>query len=180
MKVLIIENDANKLDNAIRIVKRYFKSAEIVHVNNYNDAMKTCYTKRDIDEFDLIILDMAFCRARPYENTDPILHPQTGSMFLAHLANRKSCTPVIIYSFEKDYLELYKKFLFPSFESICYNYDSYPLFVEGSEVAKLYEEISAIAEELLTASSFIINHAHTHAELEKAIYEFRHLMKKAG
>ena len=53
MKVLIIENDSNRLDNTIRVLRRYFKSAKIVHINNYNDAIKTCSTTRDIDEFDL-------------------------------------------------------------------------------------------------------------------------------
>ena len=180
MKVLIIENDSNRLDNTIRVLRRYFKSAQIVHINNYNDAIKACYTKKDIDEFDLIILDMTFCRARPYKNADPILHPQTGSMFLAHLANRKSNTPVIIYSKEKDYLEMYKTFLFPSFMSICENCDSFPLFVEGSEVDKIYQEVTAIGEELLSASNFIIGHAHTNTELEKFLLIYRNLMKKAG
>ena len=86
MKVLIIENDANKLDNAIRIVKKCFKSAKIVHINNYNDAIKVCSTKKQIEEFKLIVLDMAFCRAKPFDGVDPVLHPKTGSMFLAHLA----------------------------------------------------------------------------------------------
>lgn len=180
MKVLIIENDANKLGNAIRIVKNHFKSAKIVHINNYNDAIKTCSTTRDIDEFDLIILDMVFCRAKPHEGVDPILHPQTGSMFLAHLAQKKSCTPTIIYSFEKDYLVKYKQFLFPTFETICYNYDSFPLFVEGSEVGKLYDEITAEGEELLRASNFIIGHAHNYAELEKTLRKYWNIMKKAG
>lgn len=180
MKVLIIGNDTNKLDNAIRIVRRYFKSAKIVHINNYNDAVKTCSTKKDIDEFDFIILDMVFCRAKPHECADPVLHHQTGSMFLAHLARKSSCTPVIIYSQEKDFLEMYKNFLFPSFETICYNYDSFPLFVECSEVAKLYTEITAISEELLNASNFIIGHAHNHAELQKTIHKYRKIMKKTG
>lgn len=175
MKVLIIESNINTLDNAIRTVRRHFKSAKIVHVNNYNDAIKT-----NIDEFDLIIMNMFFCRAKPYENTDPILHTQTGSMFLAHLARKKACTPVIIYSSTKDYMEIYKSFLFPSFELICYNFDSYPLFIEGSEVEKLYNESTANGEKLLQASNFVIDHAHTLAELERSLYKFRHLMKKAG
>ena len=180
MKVLIIDSDANRVDNTIRIVKRRFKSVKIVHINNYNDAIKTCSTTRDIDEFDLIILDMAFCRARPYKGVEPILHPQTGSMFLAHLAKRISCTPVIIYSSEKDYLKTYKQFLFPAFETICYNYDSYPLVVEGSEVGKLYDEITAEGEELLRASNFVIGHAHNHAEFETILCNRRIIMKKAG
>ena len=180
MKVLIIVNDSVKLDNAIRMVKRYFKSAQVVHVNNYNDAVKTCYTKREINEFNLIIIDMVFCRADPHENPDPVLHPQAGSMFLSHLAKRKTCTPVIIYSTTKDYLKDYKEFLFPSFETICDNFDSHPLFVEGSDVDKLYREITVYGNELLNASNFVIGHAHTLAELEKSIYKLRNLMKKAG
>ena len=180
MKVLIIENDSIKLDNTIQMVRRTFKSAKIVHINNYNDAIKRCYTKRDINEFDLIILDMAFCRANPHENTDPVLHPQAGSMFLAHLAKRNSNTPVIIYSYEKDYMKIYKNFLFPSFESICYNFDSYPLFLEGSEVDNLYKEITRNGEELLSASNFIIGQAHNLAELETHLRKIWNLMKKAG
>lgn len=180
MKVLIIENDANKLDNAIRIVKKRFKSAKIVHVNNYNDAITVCSTKKDIEEFNLIVLDMAFCRAKPLAEVNPILHPQAGSMFLSHLATRNSHTPVIIYSYENDYLEKYKTFLCPSFETICYNYDSYPLFVEGSQVAKLHAEITSVGEELLNASNFIIGHAHNQAELEQILRSYWRIMKKAG
>lgn len=180
MKVLIIENDANKLDNAIRIVKKVFKSAKIVHFNNYNDALKACSSKRDIDEFNLIILDMVFCRAKPYEGAEPIKHPLTGSMFLAHLAKRNSTTPVIIYSYEKDYMEMYKEFLFPSYETICYNYDSYPIFIEGSIVGKLYDEITAEGEKLLKASKFIVGHAHNRTELEHIVHKHWNIMKKAG
>ena len=179
MKVLIIENDANELDNAIRIVKKFFKSAKIVHINNYNDAIKVCSTKKQNEEFKLIVLDMAFCRAKPLEGVDPVLHPKTGSMFLAHLAENKSCTPVIIYSYEKDYLEKYKAFLFTSFETICYNNDSYPLFVEGSEVGRLYDEITSIGEKLLNASNFIIGHAHNQTELEQILRTHWNIMKKA-
>ena len=180
MKVLIIENDSNKLDNAIRIVKRYFKSAKIVHINNYNDAIQKCYTKRDIDEFDLIIIDIAFCRTNPHENPDPVLHPQAGAMFLAHLAKRKSCTPVIIYSSVKDYMAKYKEYLFPSFETICDNFDSHPLFVEGSDVDKLYQEIIAYGNELLNSSNFVIGHAHNHTDFETTFHKYWNLMKKAG
>lgn len=180
MKVLIIENDYNKLDNAIRVLRRHFKSAKIVHVNNYNDAIKKCSTKNDIDKFDLIILDMTFCRARPYKNSDPVLHPQTGSMFLAHLAHREANTPVIIYSKAKDYLKIYKSFLFPSFISICYNHDSFPIFVEGSEVQKLYDEATAIGEKLLAASNFVIGHAHDVTEFETTLLRHWNIMKKAG
>ena len=180
MKVLIIDNDANRVDNTIRIVKRQFKSAKIVHINNYNDAIKACSTTRDIDEFDLIIMDMVFCRARPNRGIDPVLHPQAGSMFLSHLAKKSCCTPVIIYSQEKDYLKKYKQFLFPTFETLCYNYDSYPLFIEGSEVGKLYDEITAEGEALLNASNFIIGHAHNHTEFENFLRNHWIIMKKAG
>lgn len=180
MKVLIIENDANKLDNAIRIVKKSFKSAKIVHINNFNDAYKACYKKSDIDEFDLIILDMVFCRAKPYEGTDPVKHRWAGSMFLSHLAKRKSTIPVIIYSTEANYLEKYKEYLFPAFQTFCYNYDSYPLFVEDSTVGKLYNEATAVAQELLEASDFVIGHAHTHTELGNIIRNHWNIMKKAG
>lgn len=180
MKVLIIENDSNKLDNAIRIIKRCFKSAQIVHMNNYNDAIKACNTKREIDGFNLIVIDIAFCRANPRENPDPVLHPQAGAMFLAHLAGRKACTPVIIYSYEKDYLEIYKNYLFPTFETICDNYDSHPLFVEGSDVDKLYTEITAYGNELLNASNFVIGHAHNLNELNIHLRQIWNQIRKAG
>ncbi len=180
MKVLIIENDFDKLDSAIRIVKKHFKSAKIVHINNYNEALKSCYSKKDIDKFDLIIFSMKFCRANPNGNPDPTKHPLAGSMFLSHLAQRKSKTPVIIFSDETNYLDIYKAYLFPAFETFCYNCDSYPLFVEGSMVGKLYDEATTLSQEIFDASNFVIGHAHTQNELDFFILKLRNIMKKAG
>jgi len=180
MKVLIIENDFDKLDSAIRIVKKSFKSVRIVHINNYTEALKACYSKKDIEKFDLIIFSMQFCRANPHGNPDPVKHPLAGAMFLSHLAQRKSTTPVIIFSDEKNYLDIYIAYLFPAFETFCYNYDSYPLFIEGSMVGKLYDEATARGQDILNASNFVIGHAHTQNELDILIRKFWNIMKKAG
>ena len=180
MKVLIIESCSDKLENAIRIVKTVCESANVVHIDNFNDALKVCYKKSDIDEFNLIILDIAFCRVKPYEGTDPIKHRFAGSMFLAHLAGKKSTVPVIIYSSETDYLEIYREYLFPAFETFCYNYDSHPIFVEGSTVGRLYEEATAKAQELFNASNFIISQAYSSDELKFILHNHWHIMEKAG
>ena len=180
MKVLIIGNDSNRLDITISIVKSFFKSAKIVHIDNFNEAYKVCYRKKDINKFNLIILDMEFCRAKPYKGTNPTKHKWTGCMFLSHLAERECNIPVIVYSSEDDYMERYKTYLFPSFEKFCDHYDSHPISIEGSDVGKLYDEVISVATKILENSHFIIGGVRTTQELKNIIHTHWNIMEKAG
>ena len=63
MKVLIIEDNDYKLDDAIRTINAH-EITEYVHVNNYMEAY-SLLRKGVIDEFDFIILDIQFFETRP-------------------------------------------------------------------------------------------------------------------
>ena len=96
MKVLIIEDNNYKLDDAIRIINAH-GITEYVHINNYMEAY-SLLRKELVDQFDFIILDIQFYETRPLLDSRAMPHQYAGYKFLLRLASENKSIPVFIFS----------------------------------------------------------------------------------
>lgn len=174
MKVLIIEDNEYKLEDAIQTLQK-FGITDYVHVNNYIQAVDICFRKKKLDEFDFIILDIQFYEYRAVDTFRTLPDQQAGYKFLYQLASKKASKPVFIFSSVTDYLKEYNDFLFPSFEEYSrhFNHGSQPfLFTRISEQKSRYDEMKRENSEILECTNFVVGHAHNKYELQSFITDF--------
>lgn len=169
MKVLIIEDNNYKLDDAIRTLKE-FGIEEYVHVNNFMEAYNLCFRKKLLDEIDFVILDIQFYELRPLIGGRDLPDQHAGYKFLRQLAFQKITIPVFIFSSVQDYASEYRDFLFPSFSEYVNQFKSSDfLFVRASSYSEKYHAEMKKNEELLSNTNFVIGQAHNKYELHTLI-----------
>lgn len=176
MKVLIVEDTSSKLETAVALLKKY-SITEYEHVNNYYEAVRICFSMNRIDEFDVIILDLFFYLHRPLIGSNDLPNQNAGYMFLCKMAEKKHKKPVIIFSREEEYIEQFKKFLFPSFSDFCTQAkQTSPIFIPRTvNLEKSYKEEMEKSEKMLKFIDFIIGHARNEYELEELFVNFINL-----
>lgn len=171
MKVLIIEDNNYKLDDAIRIINAH-GITEYVHINNYMEAY-SLLRKELVDQFDFIILDIQFYETRPLLDSRAMPHQYAGYKFLLRLASENKSIPVFIFSSVDSFEDGYKEFLFPPFSEYSKKYISSPIFYRESYYARRYEEEMKGNEEIQKKTlEFVHGHAHNQYELEVLIKQY--------
>ena len=166
MKVLIIEDNDYKLDNAVRILKD-FGIENYIHVNNFIEAYRLCFRQNILDEIDFIILDIQFYECRPLIGGRALPDQQAGYKFLRQLAYLSMTIPVFVFSSVEDYMSEYREFLLPTFTKYVKQFKSSDfLFTRMSTYSEKYETEMKVNEELLNRSNFVIGHAHNEYELQ--------------
>ena len=170
VKVLIIEDNKYKLEDAIQVLQKN-GITDYVHVNNYLDAVNVCFRKQRLSEFDFIILDIQFFEYRPLDRTLPDQY--AGYRFLYKLAAAQSSTPVLVFSSVEDYLKEYKDFLFPSYAEYSKSYmrNSF-IFSVASTIHTKYEEDKKRNQQILEYTNFVIGHAHNKHELHNLLKNY--------
>ena len=167
MKVLIIEDSKYKFEHAISVLQENGIS-EYVHFNNFQEANKFAIRKKNIQNFDLIILDMNFYLYRPFVGRD-LPDKQAGAMFLYQLLDNGLKTPVIIFSSETDYMSVLKKFMFPSLSEYAKHF-VLPMSLEHIE--SRYNSHLDKNNKLLSELDFVIGQAHHELELNHLLTVF--------
>ena len=171
MKVLIIEDNNYKLDDAIRIINDH-EITEYVHINNYMEAY-SLLRKGDISQFDFIILDIQFYETRPLHDSRAMPHQHAGYKFLLRLASMDIAIPVFIFSSVDSFKEGYKEFLFPPFSEYSKKYTSSPVYFRESYYTRRYHEEMKENEEIQAKTlEFVRGHAHNQYELEDLIKQY--------
>lgn len=171
VKVLIIEDNDYKLEDAVQILQAH-GITDYVHVNNYYEALNICFRKRRLSEFDFIILDIQFYECRPLRGGRDLPDQHAGYKFLHQLASKGSNIPVFVFSSVDDYLQEYKAFLFPSLSEYSRHFNSNTqsfLFARASTISMQYEKYKRENEEVLEKTTFVIGHAHNRYELKTLI-----------
>lgn len=169
MKVLIIEDNDYKLDNAIRTLKD-FGIEEYVHVNNFMEAYRMCFRQKLLDEIDFIILDIQFFEFRPLIGGRDLPDQHAGYKFLRQLAYQKMTTPVFVFSSVSNYTAEYREFLLPPFSEYINQFKSSDfLFTRTSSYSEKYYAEMKANEELLKQTNFVIGQAHNVYELQTLI-----------
>ena len=97
MKVLIIEDNDYKLEDAIQTLQS-FGITDYVHVNNYIEAVHICFRQKRLSEFDFIILDIQFYEYRVLKGDRALPDQYAGYKFLFKLAEIKASIPVFVFS----------------------------------------------------------------------------------
>ncbi len=171
MKVLIIEDNNYKLDDAIRIIKDH-EITEYIHINNYMEAY-SLLRKSDISQFDFIILDIQFYETRPLQGSSILPNQYAGYKFLLRLASMDVSIPVFIFSSVDSFYEGYKEFLFPSFSEYSKKFISSPVYFRESYYTRRYHEEMKENEEIQRKTlEFVRGHAHNQYELETLINQY--------
>lgn len=172
MKVLIIEDNDYKLDNAIRVIGKH-EITEYVHVNNYMEACNLL-RKGLLDEIDFIILDIQFYETRPLLDSRGAMPDQhAGYKFLLRLASADKTIPVFLFSSIDSFEEGYKEFLFPPFSEYRIKFVSSPIFYRESYYSNRYKEEMKANEEIQKKTlGFVRGHAHNQYELETLIRQY--------
>lgn len=171
MKVLIIEDNDYKLEDAIQTL-RELGITDYVHINNYYEAINLCFRKQRLSEFDFIILDIQFYEYRPLRGGRDLPDQHAGYKFLYQLASKESKVPVFIFSSVSDYLQEYQDFLFPSLSEYSRHFGSNSqsfLFARASTLSMQYEKHKRENEQILEKTTFVIGHAHNRYELKPLI-----------
>lgn len=172
MKVLIIEDNDYKLDNAVRILESHGITNR-VHVNNNMEAYRMCFRQNLLDEIDFIILDIQFFEYKPLIGDRQMPDQYAGYKFLLRLASASKSIPVFIFSSVNSFEEGYKEFLFPPFSEYRKKFDSSPIFYRESYCYNKYSEEMRSNEEIQKKTlSFVIGHAHNDYELETLIKNY--------
>ena len=172
MKVLIIEDNDYKLEDAIRILRENGIN-DYVHVNNYIEAIDICFRKKRLSEFDFIILDIQFYEYRYFPGSHQLPDQHAGYKFLYQLASRKCSIPVFVFSSVTDYKSEYTNFLLPTFSEYSKNYKQGSpsfVYVRSSTIAEKYEAEKTKNKQILEDTSFVVGQAHNQ-------YELTHLIK---
>lgn len=171
MKVLIIEDNDYKLDDAIRTISTH-EITEYVHINNYMEAYNLL-RKGQLNEFDFIILDIQFYEARPLLDSRAMPDQYAGYKFLLRLASEDKTIPVFIFSSVDSFEEGYKEFLFPPFSEYRKKFISSHIFYRESYYTGRYKEEMKANEEIQKKTlGFVLGHAHNKYELENLIKEY--------
>lgn len=171
MKVLIVEDNSYKLDDAIRILNKH-EITEYVHVNNYMEAYNLL-RKGVIDEFDFIILDIQFYETRPLLDSRAMPDQYAGYKFLFKLASDGKTIPVFIFSSVDSFEDGYKEFLFPAFSEYRRKFTSSTIFYRESYYTNRYQEEMQSNEEIQKKTlSFVQGHARYDYELEILIKHY--------
>lgn len=170
-KVLLVEDNEYKKEDAIRILTKYGLT-DIVHFNNFFQVYKLICNKHII-EYDLLILDLCFFPNMPIiGDVDNMPTTESGAKVLYHLLKNGYEIPVIVFSSEKDYMDPLNKFMFPKFLEYAKQFDNSPLFVRDNEIYRAYHEEIEENKELLSKLTFIIGHAHNEIELKSILNKF--------
>ena len=171
MKVLIIENNNYKLDDAIQIINTH-EITEYIHMNNYVEAYRLL--RRDIiDKINFIILDIQFYYNRPSNDSIDWLDPNAGYKFLLKLVSEGKSIPVFVFSSIDNFEEEYKKFLFPSFDEYKEKFISSPVYYRESYYTHKYpEEMKENKESYNKSLKFVFGHAHNKDELSILIKQY--------
>jgi hypothetical protein len=172
MKVLIIEDNDYKLDDAVRTLKE-LGIEKYIHVNNFIEAYHLCFRKKILDTIDFIILDIQFYECRPLLGGRDLPDQHAGYKFLRQLAHSGMTTPVFVFSSVTDYLSEYRDFLLPPFTEYVKHFKSSEfLFTRASSYSEKYDEEMKSNEELLNKTNFVIGQAHNRYELQPLIKKF--------
>ena len=169
MKVLIIEDNDYKLDDAVRVL-REFGIEEYVHVNNFIEAYRMCFRKNLLDEIDFIILDIQFYECRPLRGSHALPDQHAGYKFLRQLAYQDKSIPVFVFSSVTDYLVEYKEFLLPPFLEYVKQFKSSDfLFSRAATLSEKYDVEMSENKEIFSKTNFVIGQAHNYYELKSLI-----------
>lgn len=171
MKVLIIEDNDYKLEDAIRILGKH-EITEYVHVNNYMEAY-SLFRKGLMDEFDFIILDIQFYETRPLLDSRAMPDQYAGYKFLFKLASESKTIPVFIFSSVASFEDGYKEFLFPPFSEYRRKFSSSIIFYRESYYTNRYQEEMKTNEDIQKKTlGFVQGHARSDYELAKLIKQY--------
>lgn len=171
VKVLIIEDNNYKLEDAIQTLKNY-GITDYVHVNNYIEAVHICFRQKRLSEFDFIILDIQFYECRVLQGDRALPDQNAGYKFLVRLAETKSTTPVFVFSSVTDYLQEYNAYLLPSLSEYSRHFGSGPnslLYARASTLSMRYDEHIKKNKQIIEDTTFVIGHAHNKYELNDLI-----------
>lgn len=172
MKVLIIEDNDYKLDNAVQTLKE-FGIEEYIHINNFDEASYMCFRKKLIDELDFIILDIQFYSHRLLAGSRELPDTQAGYKFLKLLACGEKTVPVFVFSSVADYEAEYREFLFPPFSEYQKQFKSYNFnfsaFSFSPSISEVYTKQLAVNEQIFQQTTFVVGQAHDKYELESLI-----------
>ena len=172
MKVLIIEDNDYKLDDAVRILESH-GITERVHVNNYMEAYRLCFRQNILDDIDFIILDIQFFEYRPLVGERQMPDQHAGYKFLMRLAEKEKTTPVFIYSSVDSFEKGFNEFLFPSFADYQSEFrTSSFIFSRLDSQKEKYDSQIAKNKELLAKMNFVFGHAHNYYELGTLIKKY--------
>lgn len=172
LKVLLIEDNKYKYEDAMRILKKH-RITDIIHVDNFYQVYKSICDKQII-QYELIILDLCFFPRPPLIGYDINNIPTTesGAKVLYHLLKNSYKIPVIIFSSEEDYMTPLNRFMFPRLEEYCKEFNNSSLYLRANEISKLYDDEMVENKKLLLELNFIIGHAHNELELEFFLCNF--------
>lgn len=170
-KVLLVEDNMYKREDAIRILKKH-DITDVLNLNNFRQVYEKICNGR-IKNYDLIILDLCFfLEIRLIGDIDNIPSVESGAKVLYHLLKNDYKIPLIIFSSEKDYMVPLKKFMFPKFLEYVKQFDNSTLFLRDSQIYRYYQEEIEENKVLLSKLSFIIGHAHKEHELDSLLNDF--------
>ncbi len=171
MKVLIVEDNDYKLDDAIRILGKH-GIIEYIHVNNYMEAYHLL-RKGLMDEIDFIILDIQFYEIRPLLDSRAMPDQYAGYKFLFKLASDNKTIPVFIFSSVDSFEDGYKEFLFPPFSEYRKKFVSSTIFYRESYYTKRYSEEMQTNEDIKKKTlGFVQGHARNDYELATLIKQY--------
>lgn len=173
MKVLIIEDNKSKLEQAVSILQRNCITA-YVHFNNVQEAVK--FIRRgNIEDIDFIILDLFFYLYRPYLGKDGMRSSTAGARILHKMLEIGVRKPVIVFSREEDYMTSLNVFFFPNISEYNEKFGSTSSLSVLSDTHRKYNEYLEYIEKntlLLSKLDFLVGHAHDEEELENLIAGF--------
>ena len=174
MKVLIIEDNNYKLEDAIQTLQS-FGITDYVHVNNYIEAVHICFRQKRLSEFDFIILDIQFYEYRVLQGSRTLPDQNAGYKFLFKLAENNSTTPVFVFSSVSDFQKEYQNYLLPSLSeySRYFNRNGIDfLYTRASTISTKYDEHIRKNKEIIERTTFVIGHAHNSYELKNLMQTY--------
>jgi hypothetical protein len=173
MKVLIIEDIRYKLEAAVDVLRKH-NIYDYVHFTSCHEAIDFAIYGEGRENLDLIILDLNFYMARQLIGGHPEMPtPDAAAKFLWQMLEDELGTPVIVFSSEEDYRNVFKEYPIPSsFSEYAKKFENGPLFMTYHEMKDLYEDEKQHFCEKISDLTFIVGHAHNKIELDIFITQF--------
>ncbi len=171
MRVLIIEDNRFKFQDAIDVLKRH-DITKYVHFDNCEQALDFVYNSENIKNIDFIILDLNFYMSRNLGGAYRMPTPNAGGKFIWQMLQNEITIPTIVFSSEDDYMNVVNSYLFVNFSEYARAFETGPLPMTYSQIKNQYEEERTARRKKLLDLTFIIGHAHEELQLDFFIKEF--------
>lgn len=173
MKVLIVEDSRYKLEDAVDVLKKH-GITDYVHLVSCHEAIDFAIYGDGRENLDLIILDLNFYMARQIiGGRSELPTPNAGAKFLWQMLENELEIPVIVFSSEEDYMNVFKEYpIASSFSEYAKKFENGPLLMTYHEIKDRYESEKRHFREKLLDLTFIVGHAHNNMELDALVTQF--------